>query len=470
MNAKYKKLAKNSVIFMIANFGSKFFSFILVPFYTHVLSTGEYGTVDTLVATVSLFSPIATLGIGDVIIMFLAQREYERKKIFTNATALIMIGNILVSVVYPFLFCSDIFRDYIFYFIILVIISSIYGVLQMYARGTDKVAACAVSGVVYTVTLALSNILLLIYFRLEIRGYLISTVLAYFVPSVYLFIVVKDKCFKRSLIDKVLIKKILKLSIPIMPTAILWTLMNLADKYAILWFVGASGNGIYAVAHKIPTIISMIYGIFQQAWQLTTFELESKKERSTAYTKIFELLTCVMFCFATILIILNRVYIIYFCDISYISAWKVTSILMYSSVLNCISGLLGSNYLIMHDTKSALKVTFVGAIFNVILNFILVPICGIYGAAIATVAGYLYMVVNKYFDTSKFTPLKIKKGRFFNANIILIIMCFSAFIKVKIVFYIFNTILTIFMLIIYRDQYGRVVALIRDKFNRTRGN
>ena len=95
MNLKYQKLAKNSVIFMIANFGSKFFSFILVPFYTHVLSTGEYGTVDTLVATVSLFSPIATLGIGDVIIMFLSKKEYQAKKIFMNTTILILFGNLL---------------------------------------------------------------------------------------------------------------------------------------------------------------------------------------------------------------------------------------------------------------------------------------------------------------------------------------------------------------------------------------
>lgn len=105
MNDKYQRLIKNSGVFMIANFGSKFFSFILVPFYTHVLSTGEYGTVDALVATVSLFSPIATLGIGDVIIMFLSKKEYEAKKIFANATALIVAGNILVSLVYPLFFC-----------------------------------------------------------------------------------------------------------------------------------------------------------------------------------------------------------------------------------------------------------------------------------------------------------------------------------------------------------------------------
>ena len=176
MNERYQKLAKNSVIFMIANFGSKFFSFILVPFYTHVLSTGEYGTVDTLIATVSLFSPIATLGIGDVIIMFLSKKEYEAKKIFTNTALLILLGNILVSFVYPLLFLSNTFRDYILYFILLVVTSSIYGVLQMYIRGNGKVAACAASGVIYTITLALSNIVLLLYFKQGIPGYLLSTV------------------------------------------------------------------------------------------------------------------------------------------------------------------------------------------------------------------------------------------------------------------------------------------------------
>lgn len=393
LNLRYKNLAKNSMIFLIANFGSKFLSFILVPFYTHVLNTGEYGTVDTLVSTVSLFSPIATLGIGDVIIMFLSKKEYDAKKIFTNATLLILIGNFLVSFIYPLFFIFNIFREFILYFILLVIISSIYGVLQMYIRGIGKVAACAASGVIYTFTLAVSNIILLLYFKQGISGYLISAVLAYLLPSLYLLVIATDKCFKYSFIDINLIKQILKLSIPLMPTAILWVLMNLSDKYAILWFVGASGNGIYAVAHKIPTIISVVYGIFQQAWQLTTFELETKEERSRTYTNVFELLTGILFILGGGLILLNRVYITYGCNENYLEAWKISPILMYSSILNCVSGLLGSNYLIMHDTKSALKVTAVGAIINTILNFILVPIYGLYGAALATIVGYLYMIV-----------------------------------------------------------------------------
>lgn len=333
----------------------------------------------------------------------------------------------------------------------------------MYARGTNKVASCAISGVVYTVTLALSNIWLLLLVKMGIPGYLMSTVLAYLVPSIYLFIVVKDKSFNLALLDKKLMNNILKLSIPLIPTAILWTLMNLADKYAILWTVGSSGNGIYAVAHKIPTIISVIYGIFQQAWQLTTFELDSQKERSTAYSKIFELLTSVMFVLAAALIVLNRIYIICFCDASYIMAWTVSPILMYSAVLNCISGLLGSNYLIMHDTKSALKVTAVGAVINVILNFVLVPVWGLYGAAIATCIGYLYMVVKKYYDTSKFTPLNIKINRFFLANAILILMCCSVMVRRGGTFYISNVILGLGMMALYKEQFHNVADLILDK-------
>lgn len=466
MDKKYRKLAKNSGIFMIANFGSKFLSFILVPFYTHVLSTGDYGTVDTLIATVSLFSPIATLGIGDVIIMFLSKKEYAEKKIFSNTVALIFLGNILVSIVYPFLFLSDIFSDYVLYFIALVIVSSIYGVLQMYARGTDKVASCAASGVIYTLTLALTNILFLLYLNRGISGYLLSAVLAYLVPSIYLFFVIDNKCFKLSLIDRKLIKRVLKLSIPLMPTAILWSLMNLADKYAILWFVGPSGNGIYAVAHKVPTIISVIYGIFQQAWQLTTFELDSKEERISAYTRIFELLTCIMFCSASVLIILNRVYITCFCDNTYISAWKISPILMYSSVLNCISGLLGSNYLIMRNTTAALKVTAIGAFLNVGLNMALVPICGLYGAAIATVIGYIYMVIKKYCDTSEFTPIDINIRRFVLSNIVLIITCVAVTIKSTYLFYVVSFILAVSMFCFYRDTFHILIDFMKSRFLR----
>ncbi len=135
---------------------------------------------------------------------------------------------------------------------------------------------------------------------------------------------------------------------------------------------------------------------------------------------------------------------------------------MYSSILNCVSGLLGSNYLIMHDTKSALKVTAVGAIINTILNFILVPIYGLYGAALATIVGYLYMIVKKYFDTSNFTPLRIKINRFIFTNIIFICMFFSAFLESQLLFYSVNSLLVILIVILYNEQLKKMVYTIKN--------
>lgn len=70
MDSKYKYLLKNSSILAISNFSSKLLVFFLVPLYTGVLSTAEYGIYDLIVSTVSLLLPILTLNIIDGVMRF----------------------------------------------------------------------------------------------------------------------------------------------------------------------------------------------------------------------------------------------------------------------------------------------------------------------------------------------------------------------------------------------------------------
>ena len=44
------RLLKNTVIIMLGNFGTKLISFLLLPLYTSILSTEEYGTYDFILA------------------------------------------------------------------------------------------------------------------------------------------------------------------------------------------------------------------------------------------------------------------------------------------------------------------------------------------------------------------------------------------------------------------------------------
>ena len=67
---KYKSLSKNVALFTVSSFGSKIIAFLLVPLYTSILSTEEYGTADLILETVSLLIPILTIDIQDAVLRF----------------------------------------------------------------------------------------------------------------------------------------------------------------------------------------------------------------------------------------------------------------------------------------------------------------------------------------------------------------------------------------------------------------
>ena len=78
---KNKTLIKNIGLFTIGSFGSKILSFLLVPLYTAVLSTSEYGSVDLITSTASLLTPILLLSIFDATLRFGMDPEYKKEDV-----------------------------------------------------------------------------------------------------------------------------------------------------------------------------------------------------------------------------------------------------------------------------------------------------------------------------------------------------------------------------------------------------
>ena len=57
---KYKKLASNTLIFAIGTFSSKILSFLLMPFVTRMMGTGDYGSADLVQQTVNVLTDFAS--------------------------------------------------------------------------------------------------------------------------------------------------------------------------------------------------------------------------------------------------------------------------------------------------------------------------------------------------------------------------------------------------------------------------
>ena len=101
MSNKYGSLVKNTAIFAIGSFGSKVLSFLIVPLYTYVLTTGEYGRIDLITTAISLMLPFTTLLIQEAIIRFVMGNEISKEYAITNSFVVFVGGIVITLLLWP---------------------------------------------------------------------------------------------------------------------------------------------------------------------------------------------------------------------------------------------------------------------------------------------------------------------------------------------------------------------------------
>lgn len=406
---KETRLLKNTVIYTISNFGSKILTFLIVPLYTYYLTTSEYGTYDTVISILSLVTPLCILAINEGLLRWLlgSYTYSDRSKIITTGGYIYLS---LLSVVEIILLVTFRIADWQYgaYFIVLLVGSTMQTVLQFVARGLRRNKVFAVSGVLYTIVMLSLNLLCVIALKMNIDGMFISIIVAHFVSDIYIIISISsDFSFKPKEFDKFLAKDMSKYSILLVPNNISWWIINVSDRLMITYMIGASANGIYAIACKFPSIVAVLHTIFYQAWQeQAVLEYESE-DRDAFYTKIFNIYMRLSLCSVLILIPLSKWIIIHFMDVSYQSGYIYIGILYLGSIFSSFSGFFGTGYISAKDTKSAMITTMIGAIVNVVINLAFIPTFGIWAACISTLMGYLVVWIIRIIQTRKYFTINV---------------------------------------------------------------
>lgn len=414
MESKVKKLINNSIIFAIGNFGSKVLSFIMIPLYTYSMTTTEYGQVDLLMTTVSLLLPVVTLSIYEAVLRFSMDKAYDPNRVLFNCLYLSLIssGVLTIGIVIAMIFHSLI----VVLFIILLIVQIFQSLFSQYVRAIGKVKTFSANGILLTFLTAILNILLLVHVRMGVVGYLLSVILATLVSDLYL--IVRGNIRKRIInqkVDNKLNKEMLVYSMPLIPNAIAWWLTSTSSRYFILFFIGAAANGIYAIANKIPTLLSVLNAIFFQSWQMSAIEEYDSKSKNEFYSKIFDYYFQFLFIGNSILIVILQPLMHKIVEKSYYSAWQYVPMLMIAVVYSSLSGFLGTNYTVAKRTQGIFLTTIYGAIINVVLNLILIPVMGLQGAGIGSAISYLTVLIIRFYNTKRFIRINLNyKNIIFN--------------------------------------------------------
>ncbi|MBM7617967.1 O-antigen/teichoic acid export membrane protein [Weissella uvarum] len=457
---RYKKLLGNSAIFAIGSLGSKLISFLLVPFYTYVLSRTQFGTVDLITTTVSLLLPIVSLSIFDAVFRFVMDRDENPNQIFTNGVLVTCLGSLIGLLIIPLL--SYFHIEYSGYIYALMVSGAFLSLLSNFSRAIGKVKVFAMAGILGTFITAASNILLLVVLRQGVDGYLVSIFLSNVLVCGYLIMATQAwQRIKRRYVNKHLIRELLMYSIPLIPNAFSWWINSSADRYFILLYVGAAANGLYAVASKLPTVLNVVNQIFFQAWQMSAVEEYESEDASEFYSQTFNAFMKFQFiCVAGILFILKPLMHILVSAEFYV-AWRYIPFLMLAVVYSSLSGFLGTTYLAAKNTSGVLLTTIVGAAANILFGFLCVPIWGLQGASLAGAISFFIVLVVRLFDTKRFMPILVDKASFIVNHVIIFMMIGLLFSQFGIIYLeLLEAVLLLMLIMINREVLMDMFKLV----------
>jgi O-antigen/teichoic acid export membrane protein len=422
MEDKYIKLIKNSGIFLLGNIGSQGVRFVFLLVCTHLLIPEEYGIVEIISQTATLALPIVSIGIAGAVFRYSMDKEENPTGVFTNGLAVIFIGSVVLLVLSPIFRLVNIFDTFITYLLTLIIIQMIQVATKQFTRGIGKVKIFVISDFINSLSTLLFGIIFIFYYHWGIQGYLLSYILAYAFDSVFLIFGAKLYAYiDIKTISLSQMKKMSKYSLPLAPNSIMWWLTETSNRYFILYILGTSMTGIYAVASKIPGLITLFTSVFFMAWQMAAVEEYLSEDKSQFYSKTFEVFWIGMVLSASSIFIVLHWFMIIFVSPEFYEAWRYIPLLILSSLFSSFQAFIGTNYTASKNTIGALKTSGCAAGTSILLNIILIPLMGLYGAAIATLISYIFVFILRYFDTAKFVIINIDWIKFVLSFIVLAI-------------------------------------------------
>jgi O-antigen/teichoic acid export membrane protein len=265
------------------------------------------------------------------------------------------------------------------------------------------------------VNLALNFILILKY-DFGIEAIFISNLAA----SSLTFVLLLPDIFSNLTIkfsQEILIRMV-KFGLPYMPGSLAAMMVQMISVPILRELTDDSTLGIFRANYKLGIFMMLFASMFQYAWQ--PFFLNNAKEENAKeiFSKVLTLFVLTGSSFWVILSLfiddiasfefLNGVSII---GKDFLGGIHIVPIILFSHLLYGMYINFQAGIYIEEKTKYFPLITGIGAITNISLNFILIPIYGIYGAALTSLISYFVMALGLFITAQKFYPIKYEYGK-----------------------------------------------------------
>ena len=387
--SNYKSLLKDTVIFAVGSLGSKVILFLLVPLYTNYLSSAEYGTAELITTIASLFIPILCLAINTAEIRYGLMKNVKAENVAVASFFVLILSALLTLMLVPMTSLYPSLYQWRWYLAFYIVVSSFAEVERTYLKVKGKNKLFAIIGISKTAVLALANILLLVVAQMRVEGYLLAIIFSYIFEIIITYIasgLYLD--LPHGTLDVSLLRRMIGYSAPLILSSISWWLIHSSDKIMLDLMIGSSMLGIYTAATKIPSLINVFNGFFNQAWAIFSFKEVDSNNNSRVFSTTFGMFCTFLTGLCLMILSFVKPFMSAYVGKEFQEAWLYTPFLLVSAVLAAFSAILSTVYSALEKTRAEMWTTLLCALINIAVNFVGIKRFGIWGAVAGTFAAY----------------------------------------------------------------------------------
>ena len=430
---RYRTLAANTVILGLGQFGSKVLVIVMMRFYQGALGKTGYGEINNIIDTATLLMSLVTLSIGESIIRFGIDKAYDNKQVFSIGMRVTFAGVVCGMLFVPLVgLFTNIFpdnnvllllRDYAWLTVLYVTTGSVKSSCALFVRSIGHVKLYAIDGILTTAMNIVFNIFLLFTFNLGNVGYLLSVILADICSIVFLSFTAHLKQYLTFTgLSHDMIQTMLRFCIPMIPTSVMWWIINVSDSFMISGMIGFEASGIYKAASRFPSMISIFSGIFSQAWNMSAITENNSSTIAKFYTNVFDIFQSTVYVIASALMVLIKPLIILFADEQFLEAYIAAPFIVMSVVYTCFSTFMGSVYVASKQSMRSMVTAAIGAVLNIGLNLIMIQLWGIYGVTFASFLSFLTIFIVRAADTHRIVNMDLRLPKMAVNVVLLMVM------------------------------------------------
>jgi len=481
----FQKLFKQTFIYGLATVLPRMLSFLLVPLYTNLLPTEEYGKMSIIFSYFVLFNVILAYGMETAFFRFFTKESDKDTVVNTSAISLLISSFTFFAIAFLFkeqiALATDINVSYINLVIWILLFDALVIIPFAWLRANEKpmrYAVIKIFNVIVTIGLNIFFLLFLVDSTSEPSvldyickdNYQINYVfIANVVASGLTLVILISFYFRiKFRFDHKLWKRMMRYALPVLCAGVAFSINESFDRLLLDKLLPDDTAehvvGMYSACYKLALFMTLFATAFRLGIEPFFFNYAENKNAPETYAKITRFFVAFgAFILLSVVVFVHILKQFIIRDESYWEAINIVPIILLANLCLGIYHNLSVWYKITDRTRFGAYISVIGAILTLTLNFILIPRYSYLGSAFATLAAYGSMMVLSWYFGRKYYPIP------YNLNKIGIYLLLSISFSI-LSFYVFDSnylisipLLVVFLVILFVFEKKDIKQIIKNK-------